>query len=133
MSLRVTKKICISITLFAATTFVNASETQIHCPDTSVIRIAAHKINKAESVSLSAKAAYIAFTETSAFVESDLPWYIGVNGVYAKSEDKAIKTAIKMAKNTGYMKTKYGTEITKGTYLCEYGPGEIVAYGGKIG
>lgn len=114
--------------LVAATfAYANVDGKQIPCPSINTIQQAALKIDSA----LKFNDGYTAATSASAFQESGIMWYVGMNKISANSPDDAIEAGKEGIKNISIRNRDFALELQY-TYLCTYGPGEVVALGAEI-
>lgn len=119
------------LSMLAATTFAYAktSGSKIPCPAINTIQQAATKIDTA----MDYKGAYLVYTSTAAFNESNLPWIVGVKGVAAKTIEEAVAKGKVAVQNTSVRNQEFAIEFQPNLFVCRYGKSDILAIGGMSG
>lgn len=109
---------------------------KIHCPSPSTIQQAAQKIDVAEKDGCldCPQTTYVAFTlNYDAFKENGFSWSVGVSHLQVNSKKEAVIAGKAIAKNASFQENAYAVYTGLGSYICEYGPGNVHALGVKFG
>lgn len=121
---------------FLATSIYASNTREIPCPSLSTIQQAAQKIDVAEKDGCldCPQTTYVAFTSNyDAFKENGFSWSVGVSHLKMNSEKEAVIAGKEMAKNASFQVNSYAVYTGLGSYICEYGPGDVHALGVKFG
>ncbi len=129
MSLRLICKTNIAIFMLITSTLTLAktNNDQILCPSPITVRQGALVLDD-YLPSPSYKNAYFVSSESPAFYESGMPWYVHADNIISESTDKPsiLKAGMDVISKANNTLWKYAfLSSDKKYYFCSYGPGDI--------
>lgn len=128
MSLRFIGVSSLCFSLLSTTTFSFAKTEQVPCPPVTAIQQSAQLMDETR---LQENGTYTVFRgyQRYSFQDKYAIWDVSVSKVYAHSEKDALIIGKYILQQTSFKKNEIVDESNKEIYVCQYGPGDILALG----